>query len=186
MKCWHVLGLGAFLLLGAGCATTNERRVLLERASAEVAYALPPEQVMDAARAVLKDRGYLLAPSRSPHTLRTLWKIAGDFDMTARWSLLLVTCQQRADGRFILLTQQATYVTGGRTAPHPGSASSVSGGVKRGNEGTTNYYAGDPYSSAKPVFSRALDIEWEILQRLDPQTAAEMEEQVDIYLSNPH
>jgi hypothetical protein len=182
------LGLGVFfIMLGAGCATSaaQERRMLLERTSAEVAYALPPEQVMAAAKAVLKDRGYLLAPSRTPHTLRTLWKIAGDLDTTARWSLILVTGKQREDGRFVLITQQATYVTGGRTASHPGTASSVSGGGKHVNEGATNYFSGTPYSPARPVFSRALDLEWEIVQRLDPEFAAEAEQQVDLYLASP-
>ena len=71
MRGWLALGVGTLLAVGTGCATTSEeRRVLLERTSAEVAYALPPEQVMDAAKAVLEERGYELAPGGSACSVR--------------------------------------------------------------------------------------------------------------------
>jgi hypothetical protein len=60
------------------------------------------------------------------------------------------------------------------------------GAGKRGSDASTNYVAGEPYSPAKPVFSRALDLEWAILQQLDPQFAAEAEQQVDLYLASNH
>ncbi|HYH95807.1 hypothetical protein [Hyalangium sp.] len=186
MRCWLAVGGIALLVLGAGCATSqNERRMLLERTSAEIAYDLPAEQVMAAARAVLDGHGYLLAPGGGPHTLRTHWKIDGDLSSTARWSKVLVIGQHRKDGRFIVRAQQVTWATGGRTASHPGMASSVSGAGKRGSEGTSNYIPGEPYSPAKPVFSRALGLEWAVLQHLDPQFAAEVEQQVDLYLASP-
>jgi hypothetical protein len=180
------MGLGTLLLLGAGCATTSqdERRWLLERTSAEVSYDLPLKQVMDAARAVLDEQGYLLAPGGSPNSLRTQWKIAGDFDTLTRWSKVLVVCQPRADGRLVLRAQQVTWVTPGRTASHPGMASAGAG--KRGSDAATNYVPGEPYSPAKPVFSRALDLEWAIVQHVDPQFAAQAEQQVDLYMASKH
>lgn len=183
------LSVSALLVLGAGCATTGtakERRTLLERASAEIAYEQPARVVMDAAKAVLSDHGYVLAPGRGTNSMRTQWKIDGDLEMTARWSKVLIVGQYRADGRFIVRAQQVLWVTGGRTASHPGMASSVSGGGKRASDGASNYVPGEPYSPAKPVFSRALNLEWEILQRVEPGFASEVEKQVDIYLSNPH
>jgi hypothetical protein len=185
MRCGLVTSVGV-LLLCAGCATTDERHTLLERTSAEVAYDLPAKQVMDAARAVLDEHGYILAPGGSAHSIRTQWKVDGDLDMTARWSKVLVVGEHRADGRFVVRAQQVTWITGGRTASHPGIASSVSGAGKRGSDGATNYVEGDPYSPAKPVFRRALNLEWEILQHLEPRFAAHVEKEVDIYLaSNP-
>ncbi|WP_224246852.1 hypothetical protein [Hyalangium gracile] len=182
MKCWLLLGVGV-LLLGTGCATTrDERRMLLERTSAEMAYALPPEQVMNAARAVLREQGYILAPGGSAHSLRTQWRITGDLDAMARWSKVLVAGQTQSDGRFVVRAQQVTWATPGRTAAHP--AMSSGDGGKRGGEGTTNYVPGEPYSPAKPMFSRALDIEWAILQHLDPEFAKDVEQQVDIYLAS--
>jgi hypothetical protein len=185
MKCWLALGGSALLVLGAGCATPqSERRLLLERTSAEVAYALPAEQVMDAARAVLDEHGYVLAPGGGPHSVRTHLKIVGDLSSTARWSKVLVMGQHRSDGRFVVRAQQVTWVTGGRTDSHPGMASSVSGAGKSSSDGASNYVLGEPYSPAKPVFSRALDLEWEILQHLEPQFAVEVEQQVDLYLAD--
>jgi hypothetical protein len=104
------MGVSALIVLGAGCATTHERRTLLERTSAEMAYNLPAQQVMDAARAVLDERGYVLAPGGGPGSIRTLWKVDGDLD----------------------------------------------------------------------------NLEWEILQHLEPQFAAHVEEQVDLYLATNH
>lgn len=183
MRSWLVMGLGTVLLLGSGCATTqrDERRWLLEHASAEVAYDLPLKEVMNAARTVLDEQGYLLAPGGSPNSFRTQWKIVGDLDTLARWSKVLVICEPRADGRLVLRAQQVTWVTPGRTASHPGMATAGAG--KRGSDAATNYVDGEPYSPAKPVFSRALDLEWAIVQHLDPQFAAEAEQQVDLYMA---
>jgi hypothetical protein len=111
-------------------------------------------------------------------------KLEGDLDTLTRWSKVLVIGQHREDGRFVVRAQQVVWVTGGRTASHPGLGSSVSGSSKRGNDGGTNYVQGEPYSPAKPVFRRALDLEWAILKHLEPQFAAEVEQQVDLYLSN--
>jgi hypothetical protein len=186
MRCWLAVGMSAFLVLGAGCATTPQdaRRTLLERTSAEVAYNLPARQVMDAARAVLDEQGYVLAPGGGPTSLRTQWKLNGDLDTVTRWSKVLVIGQYRADGRFVVRAQQVVWVTGGRAASHPGMASSASGAGKRGSEGATNYVQGEAYSPAKPVFRRALDLEWAILQHLEPQFASDVEKQVDLYLAS--
>jgi hypothetical protein len=180
------MGVIALLALGSGCAASQEaRRDLLERTSAEVAYKLPAEQVMDAARAVLDEQGYVLSPGGGPHSLKTQWKLDGDLDTLTRWSKVLVIGQYREDGRFVVRTQQVTWVTGGRTASHPSMGGQARNGDKRGNDGGgTNSVQGDPYGSAKPVFRRALDVEWAILQRLEPQFAAHVEQQVDLYLSN--
>jgi hypothetical protein len=187
MRCWLAMTVGALLLLGTGCATTRERQTLLERTSAQVAYNLPSQQVMAAARAVLDEQGYELAPGGSAFSLRTQWKINGDFNTLTRWSKVLIIGQHRADGRFVVRAQQVQWVTPGRTASHPGmSSNSVSGAGKRGSDGASSYVAGEPYSPAKPVFSRALDMEWAILQHLEPHFATQVEHQVDIYLAHPH
>lgn len=184
MRCGLVLSVSALLVLSAGCATTgNERRTLLERASAEIAYEQPARIVMDAAKDVLRDHGYVLAPSLGQNALRTQWKINGDMETTARWSKVLIVGKYRTDGRFIVRAEQVVWATGGRTASHPSIANGDAG--KRGSDSATNYVPGEVYSPAKPVFSRALDLEWEILQRVEPRFANEVEKQVDIYLSGP-
>ncbi len=185
MRCWLAMGVGALLALGTGCATTNnERRVLLERVSSEVAYKLPPQQVMAAARAVLDERGYDPAPGGSLYSVRTSVKIDGDYDTLTRWSKVLVIGQQRSDGRIMVRAEQVTWVTPGRAPSHPGIANSVNGPGKHGSEATSNYILGEPFSPAKPVFSRAFDIEWAILQHLEPRFAAQVEQQVDLYLAS--
>ncbi len=175
----------ALLVLGTGCATPAiNRSTLLERTSAEVAYNMPAQQVMDAARAVLDEQGYVLLPGGTPISFRTQWKLEGDLDTLARWTKVLVIGQYRTDGRFVVRAQKVTWVTGGRSASHPGMASSDAG--KRGSEAATNYVPGEPYAAGKPVFRRALDVEWAILQHLEPEFASNVERQVDIYLASNH
>jgi hypothetical protein len=188
MRCWLALGVGAFLVLGTGCATTNqERQVLLERVSSEVAYNLPPEQVMDAALAVLDERGYEPDPGSTPYSVSTRVKVDGDYDTLTRWSKVLIIGQKRADGRFVVRAQQVTYVTPGRAPSHPGISNSAGNPGKHGSEGAINYIAGEPIAAAKPVFSRAFDLEWAILQHLEPGFTSQVEKQVDLYLtSNRH
>ncbi|MDY7226667.1 hypothetical protein [Hyalangium rubrum] len=157
---------------------------MLERTSAEVTYSLPAEQVMEAARAVLNEQGYVIAPGGGPLSVRTHWKLEGDLDTLTRWSKVLVIGQHQSDGHFVVRAQQVVWVTGGRTAPHPGMGGSSGDAGKRGSDGATHYVQGDPHSASKPVFSRALGVEWEILKHLDPQLAANVEQQVDIYLAN--
>jgi hypothetical protein len=187
MRCGFALGVGALLVLSAGCATThNERRVLLERVSAEAAYTLPPQQLMDAARAVLDERGYEPAPGGSLCSVRSRVKVDGDYDTLTRWSKVLVVCQERPDGRFVVRAEQVTWVTPGRAPSHPGMASSAGNPGKHGSDGGTNYVLGEPIAAGKPVFSRAFDIEWDILQHLEPGFASNVEQQVDLYLASNH
>ncbi len=43
---------------------------------------------------------------------------------------------------------------------------------------------GDPLSNARPVLVRDLELEWQILSRVSPSVARELEAQADQYLAN--
>lgn len=169
------------LLLGVtGCATTtNARQHLLERSVAYVAYQLPPEQVLDAARALLQERGYTILETRDPRYVRTSWKAKFDetLDMGAVRERQLVVARELADGRFTLNAYRISYTTIGRTAPHPISAKNETTGEQRMTQG-------DPLSYVEPVLVRDLELEWEILSRVSPAIAHELESQVDQYLAS--
>jgi hypothetical protein len=174
-----VVLLGLLLLGVTGCAT--ERQHLLERSAAYVAYRLPSEQVLEVTRELLKERGYLILESRDPNYVRTSWRVKFDesLDVGAVRERHFIMGKQLGDGRFMLNAYRATYTTIGRTAPHPAEPqknNDESSGVQR-------MVKGDPLSYASPVIVRDLELEWEILSRVAPSVAHELESQVDEYLA---
>lgn len=172
-----VVLLGLLVLGLTGCATTP-RKQLLERSAAYVAYSLPSEQVLQAAREVLEERGYLIQVSRDPNYLRTDWRTKFDdsLDAGSLRERQFVVGKELEDGRYMVNAYRLTYTTIGRTAPHPASF--------RTNEqtGQQRMVKGDPLSNARPALTRDLELEWEILSRLSPSVAHELENQVDQYL----
>lgn len=169
--------LGLVLLGVTGCAT--KRQGLLERSAAHVAYRLPSEQLLDVTREILKERGYLILESRDPQYVRTSWKTKFDesLDIGAVRERHFVLSKQLPDGRFVLNAYRATYTTIGRTAPHPASFRSDE------KTGVQQMVKGDPLSYVRPVIVRDLELEWQILSRIAPPVARELEFQVDQYLA---
>lgn len=172
-----VVLLGLLLLGGTGCAT--ERQHLLERSASYVAYRLPSEQLLETAREILKEQGYLILESRDPNYVRTSWRVKFDesLDIGAVRERHFVVGKQLDDGRYVLNVYRLTYTTIGRTAPHPSSP--------RVNEttGVQMMVKGDPLSNARPALVRDLNLEWQILSRVAPSAARELESQVDQYLA---
>ncbi|HEX8440246.1 hypothetical protein [Archangium sp.] len=173
-----VVLLGLLLLGVTGCAT--ERKHLLERSAAYVAYRLPSEQLLEVARELLKERGYLILPSTDPQYVRTSWRAKFDesLDIGAVRERHFVMGKQLDDGRFVLNAYRISYTTIGRTAPHPASF--------RTNEttGVQKMIQGDPLSYVRPTLVRDLELEWQILSRVAPSVARELESQVDQYLKD--
>lgn len=171
---------GLWLQVGTGCATTatTERQHLLERSAAQVAYRLPPEQVLGVARELLKERGYDIAVSADPLYIHTAWlaKFDETLDTAAVRERHFIVGKQLDDGRFVLTAYRLSHTTIGRTAPHPASSH------KDEVTGMQLMFQGDPLSYARPVLVRDLGLEWQILSRVSPAVAHELESQADRYL----
>ncbi|WP_257454187.1 hypothetical protein [Archangium lipolyticum] len=174
-----VVFLGLLLLGVTGCA--SERQHLLERSATYVAYRLPAEQVLDVAREILKERGYVIIESTDPLYVRTAWRVKFDdsLDIGALRERQFIMGKQLDDGRFVLNAYRFSYTTIGRTEPHPITPEK--------DESTGSYKRmakGDPLSHASPVLVRDLELEWQILSRVSPSVARELESQVDEYLAS--
>jgi hypothetical protein len=191
MKRWLAM-MGCVTLAATGCATSAssktapalDRNVLLARASEQVLYRRPPEEVMGALEVLLNERGYTVLPSADPNYLRTGWRVLGDFDFSSRWSRVLVQGRKLEDGRFVVRAFEQLNTTVGRAAPHP----SLGGGnrdANRGGEGAnTNYVQGEALFMAPVVTRRHAELEWALLAKLEPKFAAAVERQVDVYVAN--
>jgi len=170
----------------AGCA--SPQKVLLERTSSLVVYDLPAMEVMKAAEQVLADRGYDLLPSTDPYFLQTPWKVTGSFDLGTRWSRLYVEGRVRADGRFSVRAYEMAATTFARSQALPGLVHTGYGSVDDTPNTTPTVLVGTEPSlqtrSARPNLRRLLELEWSILERVNPDFAGRVKEQVDLYVAH--
>ncbi|MCY1019365.1 hypothetical protein [Pyxidicoccus sp. MSG2] len=186
------------LALGAsGCATTRDpRKELLEGTGSHAVYKLPPEALLTQMRELLTEQGYRTLPSSDPLYVHTSWKIAGNIEVGANWSRVLVQAVRLEDGRTMVRAYRMTYTTNGLAPSHPGSFAGTREGAEAGSEGggsksnaggtsgqAGSYVMGEPMSPTKPHLYRAGDIEWALLARVSPQMATYLEQRVDAYLA---
>lgn len=189
MKRWFPMTVSALLSLGAvGCASApvrQDEQALLEATSSQVLYRRPAAEVMEAARAILDERGYTVLPSADPHYVRTGWKVEGDFDFSSRWSRVLIQGRTLPDGRYLVRAFQMQETTVGRAASHPSLGAGSKEANNRASEGTnTNAVAGEPLSAAPVTTHRDTEVEWAILERLEPAFARSLKRQVEVYVAN--
>jgi hypothetical protein len=172
-------------LLITGCAGSS-RKTLLERTGGLVVYDLPAQQVMAAAEEELGARGYALLPSTDPYFLQTPWKVSGNFDVFSAWSRRYVEGHKLPDGRFVVRAYEMAANMAARTQLLPGMATSVpTAPDEKPNTMPTVLLATEPVlvRSAHPGIRRDLAFEWAIMERLNPEFAGRVKEQVDYYLA---
>ncbi|MFP2911652.1 hypothetical protein ACLESD_42825 [Pyxidicoccus sp. 3LFB2] len=182
-KPWLVAVVGALLM--TGCAS-SPRKTLLERTSSYVVYDLPAQQVMDAAEELLGERGYALLPSTDPLFLHTPWKVTGNFDVWSAWSRRYIEGRKLPDGRFVVRAYEMAANTPARTQLLPGFASTAPATPdEQPNTTPTVLLAVEPVlgRSARPVIRRDLELEWAIMERVNPDFAGRVKAQVDVYLA---
>ncbi|WP_239989417.1 hypothetical protein [Corallococcus macrosporus] len=173
------------LLVLTGC--TSQRQTLLERTTSYVVYDMPARQVMKAAEAVLSERGYALLPSTDPLFLITPWKVSGNYDVFTHWSRLYVEGYKRPDGRFTVRAYQMAANMPARTQSLPApEKTTMSAPEEKQNIMPTVLLSAEPVlvRSARPDLRRDRELEWAIMERLDPDFAGRVKTQVDIYLAH--
>lgn len=190
MKRWLLGAVSVLLSLGSvGCAGPQvQRKVLLERTSSYVVYDLPAQQVMDAAEKVLAERGYSLLPSTDPLFLHTPWVVRGNFDVFTDWSRVYVEGRKLPDGRLVVRAYRMAANIPARTQLLPGfSSSGMTNPDEQPNTTPTIMLATEPVLgrySTRPVIRRWPELEWAIMERVDPTFAGKVKEQVDVYLAH--
>ncbi len=174
----------AGLLLGAcGCAVTPEtRQQLVETTSGNAVYKLPPDALVTTARRLLVEQKYELLPSSDPLYVHTTWRIRGNTDLGANWSRVFVQVHPLSDGRSVVRAYRMDYTTNGRAPSHP-SMGAGNRDAKLGEGAAAASVAGEPLSPTRPVVRRAMDIEWDVLSRVEPRLAAHLEARAESYLA---
>lgn len=173
------------LLALVGC--TNHRQTLLERTSSYVVYDMPARQVMKAAETILSERGYALLPSTDPMFLITPWKVSGNYDVFTHWSRVYVEGHKRPDGRFTVRAYHMAASMPARTQSLPTpETTTMTAPEEKQNIMPTVLLSTEPVlvRSARPNLRRDLNLEWAIMEQLDPDFAGRVKTQVDVYLAH--
>ena len=177
--------LAAALLLAAvaGCATAPPRAAAIDRHASAYIYHHPKDDVIAALQRMLEDRGFEVMPVMQGNAVKTEWRGLIGSDQVG-------TVQERYVIIVYPLTKQHSRITAmrlqrstmGMEAWHPLSRVDSDPTGKNGNNASPTEGL-VPLPMGKPLAKRALDIEWELIRRLDPVRARQIEAMVDYRLT---
>jgi hypothetical protein len=168
-------------VLAAGCAGARQQQRLQQEA-ARFVYVAPAPKVMAQARAMLEELGYdvRMDPTGRP-VLSTPWKQLVKSDgMASQVRRYLVAGKPLGQGRMLVRIWSLTYTTVGTADAHPGlgSRSGRQTGDGAGGGGRTGFsVAGEGVSAAKGWQQRDLELEWRLLERLEPELAEALKQE---------
>ncbi len=191
------LWLGAVVLV-SGCATVQRENFARDRA-AEISYAKPVAEVWPEVVALLSEKGFHSKQDPDSFTLETEWKVWNPSSrMTAQYAKYVAIARtlpnQRVIVRFYRNTKSAEGVEqtaqrnvdwgvsrtlggggGAAEATADGAPTPASAIVQQDDEGRSSVRIG----VANSFEQRDLDLEWELLSRIDPASAAQIRRMAD-------
>ena len=148
------------LVVAAGCAANKRDTYVRERAGEHV-YSMPPADVYRHAVDLLKSKGYSLREQPATFQAVSEWKQdGGGSNLGTAYSAYQVQVRPVSPTSCTVM-----FIKQNRVVAADGLNESRSGGER--NEGGTKYASG----------SRDLLMEWELLQKADPQTAEQLQAQ---------
>ena len=174
------------LLAVSGCAAANRETFLRERAGEHV-YERPMADVWAAARQLLTDEGYSGRGGQQGWVYVTEWKeTAGNASVGARFMRYLVEGRELGPSRSIIrftAVLRATGSTGAGIGPEDrsthGGIGNVAGSGEAGAEPKPPMRTSDPEGlgpkSQLASGQRDLEMEWKLLQRVEPAKAGKIE-----------
>lgn len=181
-----IASVAALALFATGCATMTKETFILESAGAHVfEYSSP--QVLDEAEKMLKERGYSVRRSAEQHALVTEWKeemasssIAGSmtrylvevFPIAPQQSRVRVTRNSATSQ-----TAQSVSSMGVAATDSAGESSTVndSRSMAAAREYASGAQGGSRRSVGNATQTRDLPFEWELMKRMEPEDAKELE-----------
>jgi hypothetical protein len=155
----------------------RDPRAYLEQEAARFVYVTPQDRVMAQARALLESHGYVVRddPGDQP-LLTTTWReTAGDQPSASQLRRYVVAGKDVGDGRLLVRIFRIDYTTVGSADSHPSlgnrsARQTADGGGARGPS-----VKGEGVSVTKGWYRRDLELEWQLLQRVEPELAEVLE-----------
>jgi hypothetical protein len=166
---------GVVLLLLVGCTAQRRGNYLRDRAGEHV-YKQPLSEIWPRVQAVLEERGYSWREKPRSFILETEWKENGGGTLGHSYTRFLVEGLRLKSGGSVLrvlrndASSQPTAVHyAGRTGPITSAKAANNALIDAANSNTTGMTA--PQRAAY----RDLELEWDLLQAIDPEAAAALE-----------
>lgn len=188
----HLFALAVLALIaGSGCAASNRETFMRDRA-AEHVYERPMAEVWAAAKQLLTDEGYTGREGQGGYVYVTEWKdVSGESSVGSRFTRYLLEGRELGPSKSIIRYTQVMRATGstgagiGSTEPstHAGMASLNAGGESEGGAMPTSGSEGRGPKSALASGKRDLEMEWKLLQKLEPAKARNIESEA--FLKHP-
>ncbi|MBZ4422125.1 hypothetical protein [Myxococcus sp. RHSTA-1-4] len=161
----------AMLMVLTGCSGSLRKNYMRDKA-AEHVYRKPLAEIWPRVHEVMNDKGYSWRENPGRYVLETEWRESGGGTLgPTTSSKFLVEGVSRADGGCVLRVQRldrttqeiGTNYTDGVVRTRTERAVAISGGGARSSLPT------------QQTFARDLQMELELLQRIDPEAAARLE-----------
>jgi hypothetical protein len=183
----RLLPLAAAGLLAAsasGCAAEPPRAKALNHYAGSYIYHHPADEVTAAFQRLLEERGYQVMPVMQGQALRTEWKeMIGTEEVATVYERYFILIQRLTGEHTRVAAMQLQYSTLGMETYHP-TVPFHNDPEGRGVNTVTYGKGWKPLQMGKPLAKRAVDLEWALIRRLDPDRARQIEATVDYRLTH--
>jgi hypothetical protein len=175
---------GLFAASVAGCAADPPRVKAIHDYAGSYIYHHTPDEVTAAVQRLLEERGYEVMPVMQGEALRTEWKdVIGTEEVATVYQRYFVLIQRLTGEHTRIAAMRLEYSTVGMETYHPTAPFHNDPDGRSVN--TVTYEKGwKPRQMGKPFAKRALDLEWALIGRLDPDRARQIEAAVDYRLTH--
>lgn len=170
--------LGLLLVVLAACGPSRARR-LEERAGAFV-FHRSADDVNGALTAYFDERGFDWDPPRPDGVRPTAWKeVYGEWEFATVLERYYVKVKPLGPAHASVQVVRVTQSTTGMETYHPTTGANTGRDTKDVAPSQAMAKGSSPLPFGAPVARRALDVEWELIRRLEPSRAAALENRVD-------
>jgi hypothetical protein len=181
------LAFAATLLLAlasAGCAARSKRAVMIDSYAGAYIHHHSAKEMVAVVERMLKERGFDVLPTQQGEAVRTEWKNhLGDEEFATAVERYIVVVHRLTKEHSRVTAIRLRFSTAGMETYHPRTPLKNDGKGQGHSVNTANYGKGwKPLMIGKPVKTRDLAFEWELIRRLDPNRARQIESMVDFEL----
>ena len=165
--------------LAAGCAAPTAREVLMNHYTAAYVYHHPTAQVKAHVRRLLEKRGFQVMPIAQGEAVRTEWKLLiGTEEIATVKERYYVVVHRLTQEHSRVMAARLEYSTLSMESYHPTVP------LRRDQDGSklntrSDAKSGKALQFAKPRVIRDFHLEWDLIRRVDPERARQIEATVD-------
>ena len=168
----------ALILLVLACGPSRAR--LLEEKTSRYVFHRSGDELTAAITNYFEEKGYRWDPPRPNGVRRTAWKqVYGESEFATISEAYFVHVKPLGRAHATVQVVRVSQTTAGMETYHPTMAANSGRDLKDTQPAQSMGKGTSPLPSSPPVARRALDVEWQLIRRLEPDRAAALESRVD-------